>query len=223
MKKALLSICFLWVLMGCLYANPTNSVSVPSPAVANAVISSSEYNANNNEVQTKYNSHTHADITQLGTITQGVWAGTAVNYSSLELTDSIVGADLSDDAMSKIYPVGSVYLSVVSTDPATLFGFGTWTQIAQGQMLIGQKSSDADFDTAEETGGAKTHTLTSDEMPAHVHSVSGYWGAAALGYNTINSDNSANPQSFNSGSTGGGQAHSIMNPYLVVYIWKRVS
>jgi hypothetical protein len=71
------------------------------------------------------------------------------------------------DILARAYPIGSVYLSVVSTNPATLLGFGTWAQIAQGQALFGQKASDADFNTAEETGGAKT----SAALLAHTHTV----------------------------------------------------
>jgi hypothetical protein len=91
-----------------------------------------------------------------------------------ELTDKLPGDRAGSpihlevgDILAKAYPIGSVYLSVVATDPGTLLGFGTWSQIAQGQALFGQKASDSDFNTAEETGGAKTSTA----LLAHTHTV----------------------------------------------------
>lgn len=71
--------------------------------------------------------------------------------------------------VSTAWPVGSVFISVVDTNPATLLGFGTWAAIGAGRVLVGFDSGDADFDTLEETGGAKTHTLTTTEIPAHTH------------------------------------------------------
>lgn len=70
---------------------------------------------------------------------------------------------------SQAFPVGSVFISVVSTNPATLLGYGTWIAIAAGRTLIGVDDLDADFNAAEKTGGAKTHVLTAAEMPSHTH------------------------------------------------------
>ena len=53
----------------------------------------------------------------------------------------------------------------------TLLGFGTWSSFGEGRVLIGIDSSDSDFDSAEETGGSKTHTLTEAQLPSHRHTV----------------------------------------------------
>lgn len=67
------------------------------------------------------------------------------------------------------WPVSSVFIGYTATNPATLLGGGTWVQIAQGQMLIGQNPADVDFDTLGDTGGEKAHTLIGPEMPTHDH------------------------------------------------------
>ena len=76
--------------------------------------------------------------------------------------------------INAIYPVGSIYMSVNSTSPATLFG-GTWQRI-QDRFLLSAGSTYS----AGATGGEATHTLTSGEMPSHKHSV----GAHAHGLNS---------------------------------------
>jgi microcystin-dependent protein len=60
---------------------------------------------------------------------------------------------------------------VVNTNPGTLLGYGTWSAFGAGRMLVGLDSGDADFDTVEETGGAKTVTLTAAQsgLPQHTH------------------------------------------------------
>ena len=137
------------------------------------------------------------------------------------------------------WPVGSVFLSVVATNPATLLGVGTWTQIARDRFLVGQ-GTDADFDTAEETGGAKTHTLTAAEMPTHTHVQNAHahtqrhlpTATGAVTGQTV--DTSMSGSLANSGITtadatavnqnaGGGGAHNNVPPYLVVYVWKRTA
>lgn len=138
------------------------------------------------------------------------------------------------------WPVGSIFISVVNTNPNILLGYGTWVAFATGRTLVGIDAGQTEFDTVEETGGAKTHTLTSGEMPAHTHqelvfnSVSGgttnalYCAAVATSTmdNVLQGGTSqGNGTAINlpTGSTGGGGAHNNLQPYIVVYMWKRVS
>jgi hypothetical protein len=80
-------------------------------------------------------------------------------------------------ALQAVYPVGSIYVNAaVSTNPATLLGFGTWTAFGAGRVMVGFNSSDTLFDTLEETGGSKnsivvshTHTLTGTTASAGAH------------------------------------------------------
>lgn len=78
MKKLLFLISFLFLITRFSYASPSNSISIPNSFTPNTTISSSEVNSNNNEIQTKYNAHSHSDITSLGTITTGNWNGTII-------------------------------------------------------------------------------------------------------------------------------------------------
>lgn len=123
--------------------------------------------------------------------------------------------DVSVDMLGA-YPVGSIYMSVVETSPASLFG-GTWERI-EDRFLLAAGSTWA----AGETGGEAVHTLTVDEMPAHSHSVpnmSGYdTGTAWVGQN-----GTAASQTRSTDINGGGAAHNNMPPYLAVYMWKRVA
>lgn len=58
--------------------------------------------------------------------------------------------------LASVYPVGAIYISTNSTNPATSLGFGTWSAFGAGRVPVGFNGSDVDFDTDEETGGAKT-------------------------------------------------------------------
>lgn len=140
------------------------------------------------------------------------------------------------------WPIGSVFLAVVDTNPATLLGGGTWQQIAGGRMLVGQTGGDTDFDTAEETGGSKTHTLLESEMPVHTHvqnahahnflprsATTGGVSSIVTGTldtsSTISGANQPHVQASTAvnQNAGGGAAHNNMPPYLVVFMWKRTA
>lgn len=132
---------------------------------------------------------------------------------------------------SLAYPVGSIYISTVSTNPATLFGFGTWTAFGAGKVLVGLNGSDVDFDTAEETGGAKTVTLTAAQsgVPAHTHVQSVYTAVSGSNVSTAktNADTTGNTASASvtqaNTAADASSAHTNVQPYIVVYMWERTS
>lgn len=113
------------------------------------------------------------------------------------------------------YPVGAIYISTVSTSPASLFG-GTWTQL-KDRFLLGA----GDTYSAGSTGGEAEHTLTIDEMPTHSH---GYLRSGRdSGTDWIGQSGVGEVVDSETDSSGGGQAHNNMPPYLAVYMWQRVA
>lgn len=130
------------------------------------------------------------------------------------------GADIST-VLSKVYPVGAIYMSVSSTNPQNLFG-GTWVQIKDRFLLAAGTTYKAGA-----TGGEAAHTLTENEIPEHRHSIwfpnAGGEQSAAIGYPEAGSKNTWYAEASKTGGAGGGGAHNNMPPYLSVYIWKRTA
>lgn len=156
-------------------------------------------------------------------------AGAATNLGSA-IFSQIVGS---------IYPVGSIYMNTASTNPATLFGFGTWTQLAPGRMLMGAGGSYG----AGTTGGSAdaivvshSHTATTTaSQSAHSHTAyTGTGGPGSYGYagNGVDtgwgtlSISSAQPSisaSTSISSAGASGTNANLPPYLVVYMWQRTA
>ena len=127
--------------------------------------------------------------------------------------------------LDDIYPVGSIYLTTSAVSPSTSFG-GTWVRYAEGKCLFGVDDTDTDF-ALETTGGEKEHTLTIAEMPQHTHDIDDFYRELrahnASGSGNYHSVGSILTQSNTTNSTGGGQAHENLPPYIAIYIWKRTS
>jgi len=70
--------------------------------------------------------------------------------------------------LDRVYPVGSIYISISSVNPGTHLG-GTWVSFGAGRTLVGVQTGDAEFGTVQATGGARAHTLTTAQMPSHNH------------------------------------------------------
>lgn len=140
-----------------------------------------------------------------------------------------------------VYPVGSIYLTVGTTDPAQLFA-GTYWEKLEGRFLLGTSAGIV----AGATGGEANVTLTVSEMPLHSHtgvtdidgdhshsfpgrSANGSSGPSAESfassddartlYTDVDGDHS---HSFTTNATGGGAAHNNMPPYIAVNMWKRI-
>ena len=159
--------------------------------------------------------------------------------------DTLTTAVNTKTTLAAVYPGGSIYINATnSNNPSSLLGFGTWVAFGAGRVPIGIDSSDTDFDTAEETGGSKTHTLTESEMPAHRHflfrnvgvgnigdttsslSAAHYYNDGSQSYRirkSSSSDAFLEPDITLSGQTGSGSAHNNVQPYIVVYMWKRTA
>ena len=120
------------------------------------------------------------------------------------------------------YPIGSIYLSVNNTSPASLFG-GTWEKI-QDRFLLASGSSYS----LGATGGEKEHTLTISEMPSHYHNTgaTNHYNYATSGSNFYITSSGYPVRDITTngaGYTGGDNPHNNMPPYLVVNVWKRIS
>lgn len=164
----------------------------------------------------------------------------------------VYGKLLKSFLVDSIYPVGSIYMSVSSTSPATLFG-GTWSQL-KDRFLLGA----GDTYSNGATGGAATVTLTTSQIPSHTHTFTGSSATTSsngahthnIGRDTDGGSGSSRYTVHSSGTsgadgtsptssagahthtltakgtnsnTGGGGSHTNMPPYLVVYMWKRTA
>ena len=153
--------------------------------------------------------------------TDGSTPSLSSGITAAEVRTLIGAAEAATTAtLSSVYPVGSIYTSVAGTNPSTFFG-GQWNPYGQGKVMIGVDSTDTDFDTVGNTGGAKTHTLITDEIPSHTHSMS-IENASGTG-STGSSNGASSFSTVNTSATGGGQAHNNLQPYVVVYMWQRVA
>lgn len=142
-------------------------------------------------------------------------------FKAIGLNDSKTGTpiqDLTKDILNRIHPVGSIFISVDSSNPADLFG-GEWERVKDAFLLAA-----GDVYAAGTEGGEAEHTLTVAEIPSHSHHVRTQGSETAQNALTYTSQKS---RLAGAGTlvqnAGGGQPHNNMPPYVAVFIWKRIS
>jgi hypothetical protein len=113
-------------------------------------------------------------------------------------------------ALEQCYPVGSIYQSTFPNNPATFMG-GVWERFGNGRVLVGVDETDADFNTANKTGGNST--------------VSGI-GISPKGYGLVDSksfEGRALIGQFNASSDEIPLNSSNLQPYITIYRWRRTA
>ena len=197
------------------------------------------------EIDTEFNNIATAVATKADTASP-TFTGTPLaptaasgnNTTQLSTTAFVTAAIAA--AKEALYPVGSIYVNAgVTTNPATLLGFGTWTAFGAGKVMVGLNGSDSLFDTLEETGGSKdavvvshTHTATVTD-PGHVHSVT--YGSASNtssvypsrlsngSLSDVNTNSATTGISVSNSTTGSSGTNANLQPYITVAMWKRTA
>ena len=215
-----------------IFGDGTSLVSADFGGAASSVLSSTGayINADSDgdgtgDIEFQINGVTKASISNNGDADFG---GDASVAGALAVTGAAtVGQATSGDnvvSFDDIYPVGSIYMNAnVSTNPGELLGVGTWAEIGEGKVLLGESSTYA----AETTGGAETHALTEEQMKAHTHTTNlnhGHTGSISIdgvgdhthgftryfhdtsGHESSH-DGNGNHTNWNDQTTGGGGGH----------------
>ena len=223
---------------------------------ANKIVKGTEIDDEFSAIQTAVNSKANTNSPALTGAPTAPTASSATDNTQLATTAYVTAAvtaalAVAETARQALFPVGTIYTQAgVSTNPATLLGFGTWEEYGAGKAIIGVDASNTLFDTLGETGGVAditisgttdSHTLTLSQIPAHDHNNTGTYdtGGGALNY----LPNAGNPNFTWGGGglggrygiepNGGGQGHTHgitfdgtnanYQPYITVYMWKRTA
>ena len=181
-----------------------------------ALTSNGEFKATNNATFSK-------DITVSGALNGN-------SNSTIKGSLTVNGDVLVPKLLSKIFPVGAVYITYNNVNPGTFLG-GTWERFGQGRTLIGEGtgndgSTSMTF-TTNNAGGEYSHKLTVNEMPSHDHKLYARGGPTAQ-TNSPFAENrpiiqGSNYYGFNVSSAGGDTSHNNVQPYIVVYFWRRTA
>lgn len=201
------------------------------------------------EIDTEYNNiataiATKADLASptftgspvLPTGTTGVTQSSTDDTTKLATTAFV--QDVADAVKAALYPVGSIYCNATSsTNPGTLLGFGTWTAFGAGRVMVGLDAGNTAFDTAEETGGSAnaivvshTHTATVTD-PGHTHGTGLLTNISATASTRVVSEGTATSTigtsttgiTVSNSTEGSSGTNANLQPYVVVYMWKRTA
>jgi len=207
---------------------------------ANKIVKGTEIDDEFSAIQTAVNSKADTNSPALTGSPTAPTASSATNNTQISTTAYVTSAI--STAIAALFPVGTIYTqAAVATNPGTLLGFGTWEAFGAGKVMVGIDSGNTAFDTLNETGGvadsiipAHTHTATSAVSDSgHFHSMShkigldgafpqGSGSSTAADYNT-DSATTGITVATTVNSAGESATNKNLQPYIVVYMWKRTA
>ncbi len=181
----------------------------------------------------------YSDNSSLGaTDVQAAIDGTCTKFSN-QLTN------LKENIIDTVYPVGSIYTSesdsTIDSVESRFKTFGKetkWKKYGEGKTLVGEGTGTDSTGTRQTFSvsnnsknlGEYNHTLTIDEMPSHAHTTTVYWDVSRMEENFLTnlwisggkSVATTYGTSTPTNSTGGGLSHNNIQPYVTVYMYKRI-
>ena len=217
------------------HTHPSSQITDFATAVPAAMPAASDTVAGKVELATDLETQTGTDgdraVTPLGLNSRTATTGRTGLVELSTLAEAIAGTDaaravtpaaLTAALLGRVYPVGSIFMSTVNTNPGTYLG-GTWVAWGTGRVPVGVDTGQTEFNTVEKTGGAKTHTLTEQEMPSHRHGLSRTGSLPGGGYEGWVQSNLNTGEVQNTNFAGGNQPHNNLQPYITCYMWKRTA
>jgi len=168
----------------------------------------------------------------------------AIAVTSGPITTSSLNFDGSGDVAltsllnyDSVWPINSIYISTNAANPSTYFPFTTWEAFGEGKVIIGAGThtdtrSESKTFVGGDTGGAYQHLLVESEIPTHNHepdsqrnhllrtnvNTSDGGFDSTSGEPDLSAQGNAEIQDF-----GGDTAHNNTQPYIAVYMWKRIA
>jgi hypothetical protein len=208
----------------------------------NKIVKGTEIDDEFDAIQTAVNSKANIASPALTGTPTAPTAAAGTNTTQIATT-AFVSTAITAISLSDVYPIGSIYINAgVTTNPATLLGFGTWVEFGAGKVLVGQDTGDASFNTLEETGGSKdavvvnhTHTGSTNTTGEHSHTVNIVRISGSAYNNVLASVQDSNVTSTSTNtagshnhtlsidSTGSSGTNANLQPYVVVKMWKRTA
>jgi len=204
------------------------------------VISGDDFQTEFETVQTAVNSKANLNGSASEDFTMATGIATTQSTSDNSTKVATTAYVTTAVANNHAFPIGSIFTTTVayadSDAVVTAIGGTTWAAFGAGKVLVGLDSGDSDFDTIEETGGSKAPTSgsTAADLAAHTHT-------GTIRYNSGLTDNAGscssdseggqgtfhvtNAKTTGSTGSGGGHTHTgdAVQPYIVVYFWKRTA